>query len=1003
MMLLSDGRLLGQMPDPPRSGAELERLFPNPPAAFRPMPFFVWNGEVTEADIDRQLADYKSQGLGGFFVHPRVGLITPYLSERWFELFRYTVEKAKQMGLQAWLYDENPFPSGAAGGHTAAEMPASYNQGSGLILHRLPSRPAAGDSRCRFLIEKPTGGCDCFELAYFRPRGARGYVDLLVPGVTEKFLEITMRGYEKSVGNEFGKAVPGIFTDEPNTRAPGRRALKWTPDLSEQFRKRRGYDVEPLLAAMFEETGDWRRVRHDYNLTVLELFIERWSKPWLDYTEKKGLLWTGHYWDHGWPAVDDGPDNMAMYPYHQLPGVDLLFNQYDEEKGDQFGDVRIVKELSSVANQFGRKRALSETYGGSGWELRFEDMKRLGDWEYVLGVNFMNQHLTYQTLAGVRKYDWPQSFGSHDPWWKHYHVQADYFARLSLALSAGEQINRILVLEPTTTAWMYAGGGDPDSRVHAVEEAFRPFLNQLEKLQVEYDLGCENILRSHGQIKPGQLIVGNRSYDLVIVPPGTENLDSPTVGLIEKYLSSGGLLLSFVDPPPRVDGAESARLRDLAARYGSRWLRAASTDDPIAIQHLVTGEFEVTAGKLYHQRRKLADRQLLFFVNSSVDTPAQARVRTAGRSVQVLDAFTGRAKPYPARAEKDKLAIQVTVPPVGSLLLVISPEGTPAPAAREAEEEHLLSPAGPMTVRRNSSNVIKIDYCDLKLGDTVEEDLPIHAALEKVYRHHGFEANPWWSPQYKTEFLDRDHFADDSGFEATFHFDIEEGLDLSKVQAVVERPRLWRVLVNGAAVSPLAGKWWLDPLFGVYEIGDRLKPGSNTVTVEAKPMSIHAELQPVYILGEFGAAAQEKGFRIVKPRTLGLGAWSAQDLPFYSEGVVYSRVFRAEGRKNGYKLRLGKWLGTVAEVRVNGRSAGIIGWPPYELDLSGLVTEGQNEVEVEVLGSLKNLLGPHHGKFNPGLIGSWLWRTAPEHTPPGAQYNLIGYGLFEDFQIAEVR
>ena len=56
----------------------------------------------------------------------------------------------------------------------------------------------------------------------------------------------------------------------------------------------------------------------------------------------------------------------------------------------QFGNVRAVKELRSVANQMGYTRTLSETYGGGGWDETFKDFKRLGDWEYVLGVNFMN-------------------------------------------------------------------------------------------------------------------------------------------------------------------------------------------------------------------------------------------------------------------------------------------------------------------------------------------------------------------------------------------------------------------------------------------------------------------------------------------------------------------------------------------------------------------------------------------------------------------------------------
>ena len=114
--------------------ARLRTLFPRPPAEFSTLPFFVWNGEVTETMIDRELRDFSEQGIHGFIVHPRPGLITPYLSDRWFQLIRYTVDRAKKLGMEVWLYDENSYPSGFAGGHVPAEMPESYNQGQGLAL-----------------------------------------------------------------------------------------------------------------------------------------------------------------------------------------------------------------------------------------------------------------------------------------------------------------------------------------------------------------------------------------------------------------------------------------------------------------------------------------------------------------------------------------------------------------------------------------------------------------------------------------------------------------------------------------------------------------------------------------------------------------------------------------------------------------------------------------------------------------------------------------------------
>ena len=283
------------------------------------------------------------------------------------------------------------------------------------------------------------------------------YVDLIMPGVTEKFISITMDGYQESVGEEFGKTIPGIFTDEPNISTEN-GSLRWTPDLFEQFELHWNYRLENHLPSLFLETGDWKKVRHDYYSLLLDLFIERWSIPWYKYTEEHNLAWTGHYWEHGWPNPKHGGDNMAMYAYHQLPGIDLLFNNW-QERPDQFGNIRNVRELSSAASQFGRARTLCEAYGASGYELSFEDMKRNGDWMYALGVNMMNQHLSYQSVLGDRKHDFPQTFSYHAGWWNDYKAHAGYFGCLSLALSAGIRKSDILVLEPTTTAWMYSVPG----------------------------------------------------------------------------------------------------------------------------------------------------------------------------------------------------------------------------------------------------------------------------------------------------------------------------------------------------------------------------------------------------------------------------------------------------------------------------------------------------------------------------------------------------------------
>ncbi len=95
---------------------KLEQAFKTPGAAYRGMPFWAWNGKLSPDELRRQIRLMKQMGLGGFFMHSRVGLDTPYLKDAWFKCVDACLDEAKKQDMQAWLYDEDRWPSGAAGG-----------------------------------------------------------------------------------------------------------------------------------------------------------------------------------------------------------------------------------------------------------------------------------------------------------------------------------------------------------------------------------------------------------------------------------------------------------------------------------------------------------------------------------------------------------------------------------------------------------------------------------------------------------------------------------------------------------------------------------------------------------------------------------------------------------------------------------------------------------------------------------------------------------------------
>ncbi len=1015
----------------------LQEHFKSPPIGYSTAPFMVWNDRVTREKIDNMLADFTGQDIHQLFIHPRPGLITEYLSGEWFDLVKYTVEKGKELNMNVWLYDENSYPSGFAGGHVPAIMPESYNQGVGLSLHKLDNlEPSA--SKDYFIILKKVGdayadityGADkyagkegeyyAFTKWYYEKAGWTGgysYVDLLYPGVTKKFIDVTMKGYEKSIGNEFGKHVPGIFTDEPNINPGGRDVIKWTPDLFRAFKDRYGYDLEVHLPELYEQTGDWRNVRHDYYQLLLDLFIERWSKPWHAYTESKGLKWTGHYWEHGWPSPKHGPDNMAMYAYHQVPAIDMLFNN-EVSRPDQFGNNRSVKELGSVVNQLGKERALSETYGGAGWELTYNDMKRLGDWEYVLGVNFMNQHLSHMTLKGSRKGDYPQSFSYHNPWWPEYHVLADYFARLSYVLSQGRQVNKILVFEPTTSAWMMYNPGMSHSDLaeggiaERYKKTFDRLVAELEKRQVEYDLGCERIIRDHGKVEGSKFVVGERSYDLVVLPENFDNVEKPTLKLLDEYLKKGGRVLAFSPAPQYVEGNKTEEVQVLADRNPGQWIMANGLSDPRVTDLLASDGFRAVnpldyGGRVFHQRRQYADGQLIFWTNFDKNNTATISFEIGGKDLVLLNPVDGKITGYPFEKTGEGMRVSCSLPPSGSILLYAADHPLGLESSEVTGEGDFKEVnSSPGKIRRLQPNMMTVDYCDLQVAGKAFKDIYFYAAQDTVYKYHlkkkyGRRWNPWnMTVQYRRNIIEMENFPENSGFKATYAFYVQDGFIPSGMKAVIEQPSLYTVTFNGYEMQPNKDEWWLDRDFGVVHLDAFIRSGRNELTIEARPMSIYAELEPVYILGNFGVEATEQGWLLVpEERELKFGSWKDQLMPFYSYRVSYPQTFSLPEKGSTCKVRLGKWSGTVAAVRVNGKDAGVIGWPPYELDISGSVNQGENRVEVIVCGSLKNLLGPHHGQRIRGFVTPWEWIKGPLHQPPGADYDLYDYGLFEDYEI----
>ncbi len=994
-----------------------------PPREYTSGPLWVWNDLLTTEQVTDSLNALADQHIRQVWVHPRPGLMTPYLSDEWFARWEDALKVGRERGMLVWIYDENSYPSCFAGGYVPEQMPESRCLGISLEkkktvdpssdkIYAIYEKTADGYKDVTKKLKKEKGLVTDGEYLVARIEeakaspwyGGKFHTDLIRPGVTDKFLEITLDAYKKHFGNEFGKLIPGSFTDEPHLKAAG--DIHWTPDLAEQFKKRWGYEFNDALPYLKDDTAKGREFRHNYFQVINDLFVDRWAKPYYEYCAKNGLEFTGHYWEHSWPECDHVPDNMAMAAWQQRPGIDLLFNQYAEGVHAQFGNVRSVIELASVANQTGRQRTLSETYGGSSAEMTFQDYKRIGDWEEALGVNTINEHLSDVTMRGARKRDYPPTFSYHSPWMNEYHVLVDYFSRVSYALSQGHQVNPVLLLSPTTTAWMHQFG--EGKALEALGDSYQALVVRLAKEQLEFDVGDEHIMLERGSVVKNSagkaaLKVGERDYSVLVVPAGMENLNRKTFELLQKYLADGGAVLSCAgaDQPSCIDGRVDDACKALRSQPG--WQGVTTEEVAAKATALCAPAMRVVLdpankGIVYHHRRQMSDGDLVFITNTSNDVTASGTVVTAAKGVREVNLDTGAIAARTAETQADgTLAVKFALPVCGSMMLLLDKAPVAAPSL-PAPGERKPVPVTNLTAKRMDDNNLILDYVDVTAGGETKNGVFWRNAAELTFQKNGLRGNIWdHAVQFGDELL-KTPFAADSGFEATYHFVIE-GAVPQRLFAVIERSDLYTVTCNGAPVSATPGEWWLDRAFGRIDIAKVAKAGDNTLTIKASPMNVFQELEAAHIVGDFGLKAADKGFVIVSAAPLALGEWNKQGMPLYGHRVSYTAEINAP--KGGRCIvSLPSWNAVVAQVLVNGKDAGAVYRQPMECDITAQVKPGKNTVEVVLYGSLRNTLGPHLGNKDVGITHPGSWNGAPETPQPaGSEYFSIGYGLLAPFEV----
>jgi hypothetical protein len=765
----------------------------------------------------------------------------------------------------------------------------------------------------------------------------------------------------------------------------------------EEFQKRCHYDLAEHLPSLYWDVGHYPKVRFDYWQTLHDLWKENYFRPLFQWCDRNQLQFTGHWMEHEWPYPWISPADASFYAYEHVPGIDMLEGGEIRTKGADPHMLFTIKQVASAAHQLGR-RAFCEAYGVSGWDSTFEHYKRFGDWLMVHGVNFINPHLAFVTVRGARKRDHPQSFSDISPWWPYYRLHGDYLGRVSYMLSQGKAQNRLLILEPTTSGFLWARKGGPTVELAQLRNSYTRMIQFLADHQVDFDLVDEYILEWFGKPADRKLVVGKASYDLLVWPDHMVNLRHETIPLLAKYLEGGGEVLALSAPAAYVDGHPCADVKDLAQRYASQWHSVSN----------LSGLFSETRHRL-EPRVVLAQEapnvgllerfldngdHILFFTNTGLQSTS-LRATVAGGTLEQWDPVSGRIEPAPSTpAGINRVQFTVDVPPAGSRLFVARRETVvPRSALKPAQFTPLQ--AAHWLAQPDSANVLVLDYCDLQVAGMDISDINTWRANWLIWQNHGFDRPAWDNAvQFRKRVFDREPFPANSGFVATFRFQVTDPAVTKGLELALEVPELYQVSLNGQTVSFAEGTCWLDPRIRRTAVGHLTRPGENIITVRGQPFDVRMELENLYLLGAFGIVPGARGFSLGAAPKLSLGAWARQGYPFFFGTVLYETEVIVPDGKKLLRVELGPWAGSLAVISLDGKDADHLGWPPYSTELP--ISPGRHKVGVRVVATPRNLFGPFH---NPAKLRMKAWPAAwaefPEHQPPGSAYDVLDYGLME--------
>ncbi len=977
-------------------------LFRAPTCEYRGTPFWAWNDMLEANELSRQIDIFKKMGFGGFHMHVRTGLKNKYLSDEYMELISHCVKKAKSEEMLAWLYDEDRWPSGSAGGLVTRD--SEEFRARNLLFTDIPHASDKNDSGSILACYDITLDKDGYLASYERIgendtakskkwyayteistpshwHNDGTYVDTLNPDAIKKFVEVTHERYKETVGDEFDKTIPAIFTDEP--QVVRKKTLKnsfdtncmvvlpWTDALPEKYLAQYGANILDTLPELIWDTHGASLARYRYHDFVAELFAESFADVVGGWCGKNGLALTGHMMEEPTLTSQTAAVGEAMRSYRsfEIPGIDMLCNAHE---------FTTAKQAQSAAHQYGREGVMSELYGVTGWDCDFRTYKHQGDWQAALGITVRVPHLSWYAMEGEAKRDYPASISYQSPWFEKYNLIEDHFARVNTAMTRGKPKVRVAVVHPVESFWLHWGPTDTSALFReGLEANFKNVTEWLLRGSVDFDYICESLLPSLCEKGGAPLSVGEMKYDAVILP-GNETLRASTYDRLEEFAKAGGHLYIMGKAPEMCGCIRSERGTRLAALAENIDFSRASLLSALDKERDVT--VRLSDGKLtdsyIYQLREDNGAKWLFIAhagephNADTDDSDELRITVNGEyKVTKYNTENGDIIPAEFSAKNGKTVISEEMYGYDSALFYLENgvgENIPAKNACKTTGKPLFG--NTVDYELSEDNVLVLDAAEFKL----ESDTEFYPRTE-ILKLDNILRDKCLLPHRSGDVVQPYCINDDSASEtAIVKFVFESEIEYTGAHLALENAEETKIVFNGEKVPNNICGNYVDIRICKVKL-PVIKKGKNELVLSI-PFGARKNIENVFILGAFGVrAVGSEGIITALPEKIPFGDLTRFGFPFYGGAVTYFAPFET---KNGtVEICSSFYRGALQSVSVDGEEKGDIIYPPYKLTVSGLAP-GIHSLGLKLYIHRYNTFGPLHlARENESWHGPNAWRS----------------------------